>query len=147
MSLKDWAANGWLHEHKATPEEIADLFAVADRDLEDCERPGLSSDWRLNIAYNAALQLGVAALAAEGYRAARDSHHYRVIQSLALTIGTTAATVILFDAFRKKRNIGGYERAGVVSKQEADEMVAFARNLRSDTEAWIKQKHPKISPF
>ncbi len=41
----------------------------------------------MSIAYNAALQTATAALAAAGYRATRDSHHYRVIQSLAFTIG------------------------------------------------------------
>jgi len=32
------------------------------------------------------LQAATAALAAAGYRAAREAHHYRVIQSLAHTI-------------------------------------------------------------
>jgi hypothetical protein len=54
--LKDWLANGWLVEHKAGPREIADLLALADRDLHECQVIGLSPDWRLAIAYNAALQ-------------------------------------------------------------------------------------------
>jgi len=37
----------------------------------------------MNIVYNAALQ--AAALAAAGYRASREQHHYRVIQSLRQT--------------------------------------------------------------
>jgi len=36
---------------------------------------GLDPDWRLNIAYNAALHSATAALAAEGYRATRESYH------------------------------------------------------------------------
>jgi len=59
---------------------------MADRDLAQCRTPHLSPDWQLNIAYNAALQAATAALAAAGYRAAREAHHYRVIQSLAHTI-------------------------------------------------------------
>jgi len=39
----------------------------------------------VNIAYNAALQAAAAALAAAGYRASREQHHYRVIQSLRQT--------------------------------------------------------------
>jgi hypothetical protein len=34
------------------------------------------------------------------------------------------------DKFRKKRNIGSYEHAGVVSEQEAKEMFALAKTLR-----------------
>ena len=80
MTLQDWLINGWLTPHKTTPQEIKDLLTVADRDLTDCQVSGLSSEWRLNIAYNAALQSATAALAASGYRAAREAHHYRVIQ-------------------------------------------------------------------
>ena len=67
----------------------------------------------LAIAYNAALQCAIAALAACGYRASREAHHYRVIQSLPHTIGADAKLVAQLDAFRKKRNVGDYERAGL----------------------------------
>jgi hypothetical protein len=115
MSFKDWLNNRWLTHHKTTPSEIAELFGIADRDLKDCRTEGLSADWRLNIAYNAALQLATAALAAFGYRAGHEAHHYRVIQSLSFTVGADRMLVIRFDAFRKKRNLTGYDRAGTVS--------------------------------
>ena len=66
MNLQEWLNNNWLVEHKTSPQEIADLFGVADRDLSDCKSEGLSADWRMNIAYNAALQVATAALAATG---------------------------------------------------------------------------------
>ena len=125
MSLQDWLNNSWLVEHKTSQQEIVDLLGVADRDLSDCKSDDLSADWRMNIAYNAALQTATAALATAGYRAARDSHHYRVIHSLAYTIGADIKLIAQFNQFRKKRNIGGYERAGVVNDQEANEMVAL----------------------
>lgn len=139
MSLQDWQKNGWLVEHKTSTQEIADLMAVAERDIGDCQTAGLSADWRLNIAYNAALQLATAALAVAGFRASRDAHHYRVIQSLAHTIGADSALVAQFDAFRKKRNIAGYERVGMTSDKEAQEMVALAKRLRNDVRAWLKR--------
>lgn len=144
VSLQDWLRNGWLIEHRSARQEIADLLGVVDRDLTDCQTPGLSPDWRLNIAYNAALQAATAALTAAGYRAARESHHFRVIQSLAHTIGADAELVIKLDGFRKKRNIGGYERAGSVSDQEAREMFALTRQLRGDVEEWLRDEHPEL---
>ena len=78
MSLSDWLKFGWLTEHQPTASEIRDLFALVERDLADAEVEALSADWRLNIAYNAALQAATAALAASGFRASRESHHYRV---------------------------------------------------------------------
>lgn len=125
-------------------QEIADLLEVTDRDLHDCQAVGLSADWRLNIAYNAALQAATAALAAAGYRPAREAHHFRVIQSLAHTIGADAATVNQLDQFRKKRNLGGYERAGMVSDQESAEVFALAQRLRADVEQWLRAEHPDL---
>jgi hypothetical protein len=144
MSLQSWLDNGWLIKHTTSPQEILDLFAIADRDLEDCRTCGLSADWQMNIAYNASLQLATAALAASGYRASRESHHYRVIQSLAYTIGADRKFIASFDMFRKKRNIGGYERAGVVSEQEAGEMVKLAERLRKEVEVWINKNYPNL---
>src|SRR5260370_33733602 len=102
-SLKDWLKFGWLKEHKTSRQEIADLFAVADRDLAASNTPGLHNDWRFNIAYNAALQLASAALAAAGYQAERVNHHYRVIESLGLTVGLDAGTIEKLHTFRTQR--------------------------------------------
>lgn len=86
MSLKSWLEWGWVTRHSTGAREIRDLLRIADRDIEDSQK-GLSSDWQMNIAYNAVLALATAALAAEGYRVARESHHYRAIESLEYTIG------------------------------------------------------------
>jgi hypothetical protein len=144
MSLKDWLDNGWLLEHKTSSQEIAYLLAVADRDLADCETPGLSPDWRMAIAYNAGLQAAAAALAACGYRAARGAHHYRVIQPLLYTIEAPKDVVFLFDRLQKKRNIGEYDQAGAISDQEAKEMAELAMSLRKNIEEWLRQNHPEL---
>jgi hypothetical protein len=90
------------------------------------------------------LQAATVALAAEGFRAARDSHHYRVIQSLRETIGIDAGVVATFDAFRKKRNITGYERIGLVSDADADAMRGLAAKLRDDVIAWLTKHHARL---
>jgi HEPN domain-containing protein len=144
VSLQDWLKNGWLIEHQTSHQEIADLLGMADRDLTQCRTPHLSPDWQLNIAYSAALQAATAALAAAGYRAARDTHHYRVIQSLAYTIKADERLITQLDKFRKKRNISGYERAGAVSEQEAKEIFALAENLRNKVEKWLRSNYPRL---
>jgi len=144
LSLSDWLQNGWLVEHKTSPGEIANLLALADRDLRDCQSNGLSSDWRLGIAYNSALQAATAALAAAGYRAARDGHHFRILHSLAFTIGAEVDLVAKLDAFRKKRNISDYERSGCISGHEAQEMFMIARNLRKTVEKKLRENHPEL---
>ncbi|MBP1597785.1 MAG: putative helicase [Acidobacteria bacterium] len=86
MSLSEWARNGWLTKHRTSRNEIHDLLQVVERDLADSAAENVSADWRMNIAYNAGLQAATAALAAAGYRATRDAHHYRVIYSLRETL-------------------------------------------------------------
>ena len=144
MSLKEWLNNGWLADHKTSPQEITNFFKAVDRDLADAKAAGLSPDWKLNIAYSAALHLANASLAAEGYRASRDSHHYRVIQSLTFTIRAEPAFVAQLDRFRKKRNIGTYEIAGAASEMEAEEMIMLAVNLRKQVEEWLRENHPGL---
>ena len=144
MSLQDWVQYGWLTKHQSSREEIQSLFGVVDRDLRECHAQGLGADWRFAIAYNAALQAATAALAAAGYHATRDSHHYRVFQSLEYTIHAETKLVHRLDAFRKKRNLSSYELGGTVSEGEAKEMAADAADLRCAVERWIRAEHPEL---
>ena len=146
MSLRDWLKNAWLTEHETSPQEIADLLSIIDRDLHDSQSPGLSADWRLGIAYNAALHVAITGLAIEGYRVARESHHFRAIQSLAFTLGCDDQLIAQLDAFRKKRNISDYERAGSVSAQEAQEVFNLAKTLRDQLTRWLQEAHPDLLP-
>lgn len=140
--MNDWLRFGWLTEHETSTEEIRGLLEIVERDLADSQLEALSPDWRLNIAYNAALQTATAALAICGYRASREAHHYRVIQSLAYTIEASGSLVARLDLFRKKRNMGGYERAGAISEAEALEMIELARELATEVRRWMSDQHP-----
>jgi hypothetical protein len=68
VSLEAWREAGLLVSHEATPEEIADLFAVAETDLRDAAIAELSPERKLGCAYGAILSAGRAALHAAGYR-------------------------------------------------------------------------------
>jgi HEPN domain-containing protein len=144
MSLKLWLEKGWLKEHKPTSREIAELLAVADRALKDCQVPELSSEGKLDIAHNAALQSAAAALAAIGYRASREAYHYYVIQSLSFTLQLEERIVRRLHKLRRKRNISDYERPGVVTEQEAEEMIELAKQLRHDVEQWLRIHYPDL---
>jgi hypothetical protein len=144
--LADWLANRWLVAHQATADEIADLFAIVDRDLEDAAIPRLSSDWRVGITYNAALQLATLALAAEGYRPGRERAHERAILSLRDTVGLPQKTVDLLDVTRRKRNQVNYEHAGSTSPSEAQELFGVVSELRATVVRWLRKKHPALWP-
>jgi len=144
VSFADWVNNGWLVAHKSSKQEIGNLLGIVARDLKDSQAKDVSDDWRFAIAYNAALQAVTAALAAAGYRASRENHHYRVIQSLELTLGKDAKFIRAFDAFRKKRNVSSYDIGGGVSHREVEEMIGIAQSLQQDVEQWIRTNHASL---
>jgi len=145
VSLEDWLTDKLIEAHRPSAREITNLLHICDRDLEKSQIAELGPDWRLSIAHNAALQAATAALAATGYRARKEGQHYRVIQSLAFTINTDPAIIKQLDKFRQKRNISDYESAGLVTEQEAEEMVALAKQLRDDVEQWLHIHHPRLA--
>jgi len=141
MSLQQWAENRWLREHQTSPEEIANLLQIVDRDLKDASEP-ISPDWRFGIAYNAALRLCTILLYTEGYQAERSLQHYRIIQAMALIFGPEKREDSDYlETCRKKRNIVEYDVVGGVTEAEAEELISFAKDLRSDVLQWLKKNH------
>jgi hypothetical protein len=144
MSLKEWLENAWVTGHRTSPEEIASLLQLAVEDLTQCRINQLSAGWRLSIAYNAALQIATAALAASGYRPARGHHHQRVIESLRYTAGTDDDSVSLLQRFRRKRHAFVYDRPTDPSEKEAANMVDVAGDLLRQVVKWLREEHPDL---
>jgi hypothetical protein len=144
MSLKKWAHNGWVRPHETSPQEIANLLSIVDRDLIDADR-GISADWRFGIAYNAALKLCTILLYASGYRAERTLQHYRTIQAMPLVLGAERKEDAKYlDACRKKRNIVEYDYVGGATGDDANELIAFVRDLREEVLTWLKENHSEL---
>lgn len=146
MMLDSWQRNGWLVAHDPTPRAIDNLFTVIERDLRDARIRRLSPDWRMAIAYNAALQTANAALNASGFESSREAHHYRAISSLPHTLGLAETVADRLDEFRKLRNDAGYERAGGVSKEDAREMLELATDLRGRLITHLRGHRPELLP-
>ena len=137
MTLRSWAENGWIRVHLTSPEELAALVAAADADLDDARTEGLSPAWAFNIAYNAALHLCTAALAAAGFRAERDAKHYRTISALPLVLGDEVKDLAAFlDTCRTMRHDVTYEGTRAISRAEADELIEAVEELRARTTRW-----------
>jgi hypothetical protein len=140
MSLKQWADNGWLRPHETSRQEIADLLAIVARDLGDAERD-ISADWRFGIAYNAALKLCTILLHASGYRPEKALQHYRTIAALPVILGDPwKEEADYLETCRRKRNIAEYDRVGVVTEQDANELVAFVTELRREVMDWLNKE-------
>jgi hypothetical protein len=145
MSLEIWANNHWLREHKTSPQEIKNLFAIVDRDIEDANKADLSSDWRFGIAYNAGLKLCTILLYAKGYRPERSLAHYRTIQALPLILGQgKASDANYLDQCRKIRNTVEYDQIGETTVADAEELVEFVQELKFETLQWLRKNYPEL---
>ena len=145
MSLESWSKNGWLRPYRTSPSQIAELFAIAARDLEDARTDRLSSDWQFGIAYNAALKLCTILLYAEGYRPEKNLAHHRTLQALALILGPERqGDADYLDSCRSKRNTAEYDSAGHISPEEAGELIGFSTELHRTVCSWLKENHPEL---
>jgi uncharacterized protein (UPF0332 family) len=148
MSLPTWLAAGWLQRHETSPEEIRDLWLIVERDLKDASTGSLSHDWQYGIAYNAALKLCTILLYAEGYQPAKGQlAHSRTLNALPHILGKRhQQNADYLDGCRQKRNTVEYDYAGGASKGDAEELIAFCRELQTEVFAWLKKKHPHLVP-
>lgn len=144
MSLMLWKDNGWVRSHTTSKEEVNNLLMIVDRDLEDAVK-GISADWRFGIAYNAALKLCTILIYAEGYKPERSLQHYRTIQSLSLILGSEKKDDVNYlDTCRAKRNIVEYDYVGGATDDDADELIEFVKELRTEVVAWLKKRYSDL---
>ncbi len=145
MTLKDWLSKGRLKRQSTSREEISAILRKIDRDLIECHKVDISLDWRLVIAYNAALGCAMAALRATGYRVSEGGgNHIRTIDSLYFTIGLDREIIIALHAVRKKRHSASYDAAGTVSELEVDETIELAEELKAYLLDWLKNNYPEL---
>ena len=146
MSLQTWQDNGWLRPHVTTRREIADLFAIVERDLADAKQSNLSPDWQFGIAYNAALKLCTFLLHAEGYRPEHTLNHYWTIAALPLVLGQKRQPDAAYlETCRRKRNVVEYDRVGEASGEDAVELVGFVEDLKTEVREWLCGSHPELA--
>src|SRR5436309_2579415 len=94
------------------------------------------------------IALCMIALRACGYRVPKGSgHHKRGIDSLRYTLGSHwAQTADHLERCTRLRSQGMYERIGIVSDQDAQDLIDSTRQLRTDVIKWLKNQHAKLVP-
>jgi hypothetical protein len=130
---------------KADGPQIARLLAAAERNIVDAQLEKLSAENRFDAAYKAIMQLAMLALNANGYRTltSKPGHHQTAIQTLALSVGLAASTVIVLDALRKQRNLADYS-GDLVPDATAAECLASARELQAHVRGWLLAHRPEL---
>lgn len=121
-------------------------MAVAERDLRDARVTALSLDRRFATAYSAVLQLATIVLAASGLRVtAQRGHHAVTWQALPELMGDDIGdTAVYFDSCRTLRNRSDYDRVGVVSEAEVEELLRETEAFRGQVIDWLSREHPRL---
>ncbi len=130
MSLENLVAIRRLVKLDATPDSIQKLLTAAERNLADAQATNISAENRFDAGYKAIMQCAMAALWWNGYRTSTSEpgHHQTAIQTLPLTLGVDADTVIVLDALRKQRNLNDYS-GDAISDATLEECLAQAASL------------------
>ena len=144
MSLEQWLSEKRLVEHKTSKQEIQNLLAVVERDIQDAQIEALSNDRRFMTAYNAALQLATCALHLSGYRTGKSKggHHWITFAILPEILGDEISEYTdYFDTCRLKRNHSDYTSAGVVSLGEVEELIDEVVKFDEIIRSWMEKNY------
>jgi len=146
MTLQNLLAIQRLLAFEASRDDVQRLLAAAQRNLADAGVQAISSENRFDAAYKCIMQCAMAALWAHGYRTStsQPGHHQTAIQSLTLTIGLDAKTMVLLDTLRRQRNVNDYDGAPI-SPSAVEEATRQAQALLLRVQAWLSQHRPDLA--
>jgi hypothetical protein len=121
------------------------LLDGAARHIADAKVKAISAETRFGAAYTALRMLADAGLHAHGYRTltSRPGHHQTAIQTLTLTLGVDARTVVRLEALRKQRNLVEYS-GDAVPEATVAECLSQAESLYGMAKAWLKANKPAL---
>lgn len=142
MTLDNLIGKG-LQREPTDKEEIARFLAKISQKLTDSTSMSISASSRFDVDYEAVLQIGLAALRANGLRVdSRGGHHILALQTLNKSIGVSAEAIRLLDGFRRQRADGLYNGSFDPSEAEVAALINVARELERHFRLWLGACHP-----
>ena len=144
MSLDNLVGRG-LEKEATDSAEIARFLVKIVRKLADSRSQTISLDSRFDLAWEAVLQIGLAALRANAFRTTSQAGHQALaIQTLDQSIGVSKERVRLLETFRKNRSAGLYEGTFEPSAVEVESLIEAAVQLRETLLNWLRASHPEL---
>ncbi len=101
-------------------------------------------DARVGFAHAATVAVAAAALAAEGYRAGKERHHERLLDSLRPTLNIDLRLLKQFHDVRRSRNAMTYEAVGETAPEEAEAILVRAQGIRNSVASWLRARHKDL---
>ena len=141
MTWKRLSREGRVVRHVTDAAELQSLQQLAARGLQDAAVAGVSADGRFVLAYGAALALARMVVARAGWRIRGPGAHATAFEALAAAMGSSAkADADYLESCRLRRNMLVYDAEGLVSEDDAQEILHRVRSLQSRVVAWCVEK-------
>lgn len=110
--------------------DVQGLLEKTAHDMEVAEdNREKAPDWTLKIVYEAILSGCTALMAAHGYRAKVNGHHYVTIRFAQLALPDHTALLDRAEMLRRRRHGITYGSSYTVSDQEVEDALSLARDL------------------
>ena len=107
--------------------ELAGLIRTGKARLTDARNTALALESRLDLAYNAAHALCLAALRMKGYR---SGNRYIVFQVLPHTLGLGPEVWRVLDLCHSRRNLGEYEGFMDIDERLVTDLIAATQRVQ-----------------
>jgi hypothetical protein len=147
MSFEELLERRAIERVVVTPREIAELLAVARRDIRTAETLVTTDlDWAFIIAYNAILQLSIAYMNSQGFRPRGEGKHYNTFQFMSEALPEDRAMIRRLQKFRRKRNMSIYEQSGLVGEKEARDVIDFAGRYYEEIKSRLPREITDLGP-
>ena len=136
-----------LKPQKIDAVQIGQYLASAEKKLAAAEKLlGIDEEAAYQIAYEAMLKASLGFLLSFGVRPrSQPGHHIVVIEFAGQKLGSAYKGLAdVFDRMRRKRNQSLYEAAAIISKQEATQALAAAKEWIAAIRGQIRKVQPEI---
>lgn len=144
-ALKPLVEARWLDEAQTSSAEVAGLWTVVERNLDEARGPLKYADTRFWLAYQAVLAAATIVIRAQGARVRRERQHERTFAALRqLAIPGVSDRARYYDDCRRKRNVAEYDVAGGVSDTEATEFLREAERMAGAVRDWLGRERPEL---
>jgi uncharacterized protein (UPF0332 family) len=136
MSLDRLLKEGSIHVFEATRDEIDKAIEIARRDFAFAEKIFEENlDWCFSIGYNAVLQACRAYMFHLGYRPSNTEAHKATFEFMQYAVDEPFKKYIpYFDRARRKRHRTLYDEVGLITENEARELLKKAKEFLAHIE-------------
>jgi len=131
MKYDELLKAGRIRRERISQAEILRSMELAERDLRTARKMmDEERDWGFAVGYNAVLQASRAYIFSQGFRPASAESHKNTLAFMEAALAKEHRQLVTyFDRIRKKRHQAVYDQAGLISENEAVDLLARAEEF------------------